>query len=36
MDLPDYIAKSTQLSGVPLTVEDEQALFEIGRLIANS
>jgi hypothetical protein len=36
MDLPEYVAQSTQASGVPLKVEEQQALLEVGRLIAIS
>lgn len=34
-DLPEYIAKSTEASGVPLKVADSQVLLDIGRLMTH-
>lgn len=36
MTIPDYVAKTTQQSGVPLVVEDIGVLAEIARLITSS
>ena len=34
MNLPEYVEKSTEQSGVPLKVAEPYVLHEVGRLIA--
>jgi hypothetical protein len=36
MNIELYVKQSTAMSGVPLTVEEEQALLAVAKLIAHS